>query len=253
MTDMGRIYMTLGAPRSHRALGGTRGLHPTQAWFYYGDAAKGLPANFVMVFVQRGGGEFKLYHPVSDGPGSLLIETYGVDMTDHETLYEKIRQMAPTLARVTLSPIPNQIPYGYAPSPQTSLILAKVFDSPKKDINPAYATHFLQLQGDRQHGVPDELRRERRDRRDRPRRPPGHGLPPFLHLAQEGVHRLLRAQGPVLLQFQAQRQPAAGRRGRLPVHAGLSLLLPARPGRDDPGQRRRRPGPLPRRRRQVRA
>ena len=147
MTDMGRVYMTLGAPRSIERWEGTRGLHPTQAWFYYGDAAKGLPSNFAMVFVQRGGGEFKLYHPVSDGPGSLLIETYGVDMTDHEALYLKIKEMAPTLAGITLSPIPNQIPYGYAPSPQASLILAKVFDSPKKDINPAYATHFLHYKG----------------------------------------------------------------------------------------------------------
>jgi GWxTD domain-containing protein len=146
MTDMGRVYMTLGAPRSIERWE-TRGLHPTQAWFYYGDAAKGLPSSFVMVFVQRGGGEYKLYHPVSDGPGSLLIETYGVDMTDHEKLYEKIKEMAPTLASVVLSPIPNQIPYGFAPSPQSSLILAKVFDSPKKDINPAYATHFLNYRG----------------------------------------------------------------------------------------------------------
>ena len=146
MTDMGRVYMTLGPPRSIERWE-TRGLHPTQAWFYYGDAAKGLPPNFVMVFVQRGGGEYKLYHPVSDGPGSLLIETYGVDMTDHEKLYEKIKEMAPTLASVVLSPIPNQIPYGFAPSPQSSLILAKVFDSPRKDINPAYATHFLNYRG----------------------------------------------------------------------------------------------------------
>ena len=147
MTDMGRIFMTLGAPRSIERWESTRGLHPTQAWFYYGDTAKGLPANFAMVFVQRGGGEFRLYHPVSDGPGSLLIETYGIDMTDHEALYKKIKEMAPTLAGITLSPIPNQIPYGYAPSPQVSLILAKIFDSPKKDINPAYATHFLNYKG----------------------------------------------------------------------------------------------------------
>jgi len=147
MTDMGRVYMTLGAPRSIERWEGTRGLYPTQAWFYYGDPAKGLPANFAMVFFQRGGGEFKLYNPVSDGPGSLLIETYGVDMTDYEGLYKKIRDMAPTLASVVLSPIPSQIPYGYAPSPQSALILAKIFDSPKTNINPAYATHFLNYKG----------------------------------------------------------------------------------------------------------
>jgi GWxTD domain-containing protein len=147
MTDMGRVYMTLGPPRSIERWEGTSGLHPTQAWFYYGDAAKDLPANFAMVFFQRGGGEFKLYHPVSDGPGSLLIDSQSIDLTDYQALYEKIKELAPTLAGVTLSPIPNSIPYGYAPSPQASLILAKIFDSPKKGINPAYATHFLNYKG----------------------------------------------------------------------------------------------------------
>ena len=147
MTDMGRIYMILGPARSIERFEGTAGLHPTQVWYYYGDSLKNLPTSFVMVFFQRGGGEFKLYNPVSDGPGSLIIDTKGLDLTNHQELYEKIREMAPTLAGVSISLIPGQIPYGYAPSPQTSLILAKVFDSPKKDINPAYATHFLHYKG----------------------------------------------------------------------------------------------------------
>lgn len=147
MTDMGRIYMTLGPPRSIERFEGTRGLYPTQAWYYYGDALKALPANFAMVFYQRGGGEFKLYNPVSDGPGNLIIETEGLDLTNYESLYMKIKDMAPTLASVVLSYIPGEIPYGYTPSPQSALVLAKIFDSPKKDINPAYATHFLHYQG----------------------------------------------------------------------------------------------------------
>jgi GWxTD domain-containing protein len=147
MTDMGRIYMTLGPARSIERFEGTRGLHPTQVWYYYGDALKGLPTFFAMVFYQRGGGEFKLYNPISDGPGSLIIDTKGLDLTNHQELYEKIRELAPTLAGVSLSLIPNEIPYGFSPSPQTNIILAKVFESPKKDINPAYATHFLNYRG----------------------------------------------------------------------------------------------------------
>jgi GWxTD domain-containing protein len=147
MTDMGRVYMTLGAPRSIERFEGTRGLNPTQVWYYYGDALKGLPANFAMVFYQRGGGEFKLYNPVSDGPGNLIIETQGLDLTDYENLYAKIKELAPTLASVVLSPIPGEIPYGYTPSPQSSIVLARIFDSPKKNINPAYATHFLHYKG----------------------------------------------------------------------------------------------------------
>jgi GWxTD domain-containing protein len=147
MTDMGRMHMILGPPRSIERFEATAGLYPVHVWYYYGDPAKGLPANFVVIFFQRGGGEFKLYNPISDGPGSLFIDTKGVDLTDHQSLYEKIRQMAPTLATVSLSMIPGELPYGYSPSPQTGLILAKIFDSPKKDINPAYATHFLNYKG----------------------------------------------------------------------------------------------------------
>jgi GWxTD domain-containing protein len=147
MTDMGRIYMILGPPVSIERFEGTAGLYPVQAWYYYGDALKGLPTNFAMIFFQRGGGEFKLYNPISDGPGSFIIDTKGVDLTNHQAVYEKIREMAPTLASVSLSLIPNQIPYGFSPSPQSNIILAKVFDSPKKDINPAYATHFLNYRG----------------------------------------------------------------------------------------------------------
>ena len=147
MTDMGRIYMILGPANSIERFEGTAGLYPTHVWYYYGDAGKGLPANFGLVFFQRGGGEFKLYNPVSDGPGSLIIDNKGLDLTDYAKLYEKIKEMAPTLAGVSLSLVPGQIPYGFAPSPQTSIILARVFDSPKKDINPAYATHFLHYKG----------------------------------------------------------------------------------------------------------
>jgi len=147
MTDMGRIYMILGPANSIERFEGTAGLYPTQVWYYYGDAGKSLPANFALVFFQRGGGEFKLYNPVSDGPGSLIIDNKGLDLTDYAKLYEKIKEMAPTLAGVSLSLVPGQIPYGFAPSPQTNIILARVFDSPKKDINPAYATHFLHYKG----------------------------------------------------------------------------------------------------------
>jgi GWxTD domain-containing protein len=147
MTDMGRIYMILGPARSIERFEGTAGLYPTQVWYYYGDPLKGLPTAFVMIFFQRGGGEFRLYNPISDGPGSLIIDTKGLDLTNHQQIYEKIRELAPTLAGVSLSLIPNEIPYGYSPSPQTNILMAKVFDSPKKDISPAYATHFLNYRG----------------------------------------------------------------------------------------------------------
>ncbi len=148
MTDMGRIHILLGPPKSIERFEGVAGIHPCQVWYYYGDTAKKLPPHFALVFFQRGGaGEYKLYNPASDGPASLLIDTKGVDVTDYESVYNKIRELAPTLAGVSLSLIPGQYPFGYQPSPQNNIILANIFDFPKHDVSPAYATHFLRYKG----------------------------------------------------------------------------------------------------------
>ena len=144
MTDMGRMHIILGEPNSIERFDGTAGIHPCQVWYYYGDKTKGLPTFFAVVFFQRGGsGEFKLYNQLSDGPSSLLVDDKGVDVTDYGAMYEKIKQLAPTLAGVSIFMIPGQIPYNFVPSPQNSIIMAGILESPKKNISSAYATHFL--------------------------------------------------------------------------------------------------------------
>ncbi|MGA2533175.1 MAG: GWxTD domain-containing protein [Candidatus Aminicenantales bacterium] len=147
MTDMGRIYIILGAPTSTERFEGVKGIYPAQAWYYYGEKGKGLPGSFALVFVQRRGGEFKLYNPLADGPASLIEDTQGLDQTNYEAVYKKIKDLAPTLAGVSVSLIPGQIPYGYMPSAQTNIILSTILESPKKDVSPAYATHFLNYRG----------------------------------------------------------------------------------------------------------
>ena len=148
MTDMGQMYIILGAASSIERFEGTKGIYPCQAWYYYGDTTKGLPTYFALVFFQRGGaGEFKLYNPTTDGPISLLIDTRDMDVFNYEKLYEKVKELAPTLAPVTLSIIPGQFPYNYTPSPQNNIILADIVTSPKKNISAAYATHFLHYKG----------------------------------------------------------------------------------------------------------
>jgi GWxTD domain-containing protein len=148
MTDMGRMHIILGAPTSIERFEGMSGIHPTQVWYYYGDKAKGLPAFFAVVFFKRGGsGEFKLYNQLSDSPLSLLVDTKGVDVTDYQAMYDKIKEQAPTLAGVSISMIPGQIPFNFVPSPQNNIIMAGIEESPTKNISSAYATHFLNLKG----------------------------------------------------------------------------------------------------------
>lgn len=148
MTDMGKIYILLGPPASRESYFEVRGIYPCEAWYYYGDTSKGLPAYFGLLFYKKGGvGEFKLYHQVADGPGSLLVGGQNIDMTDYPALYQKIKGLAPTLAPLTLSLDPSDIPYNFQPSLRTDNILADIFNSPRKEVNPSYATHFLNYRG----------------------------------------------------------------------------------------------------------
>jgi len=148
MTDMGRIYILLGPPVSIDRYPSSAGVHPCQIWYYYGDKTKGLPTYFSILFYQRGGsGEYKLYNPASDGPASLLVQTEMVDTTNYQGVYEKIKELAPGIAMASISMIPGEFPYSFIPSPRNTIILSSIFDSAKKDINPNYATHFLNFRG----------------------------------------------------------------------------------------------------------
>jgi len=148
-TDMGRIYMILGQPSSIERFDATLGVVPCQSWSYYGDARKDLPPQFVLLFYQRGGvGEYKLYDPVSDGPASLIRNQRDLgDPFDYEALYEKIRDLYPTLAELSITRIPGEYNFDLSPSTRNAILLANILTSPKKDVNPSYASHFLNYKG----------------------------------------------------------------------------------------------------------
>lgn len=147
MTDMGRIYIILGEPLS-KEMFDVSGIYPAEVWTYNGDKTKGLPTQFNLVFFQRSGaGEYNLYNPTSDGPVALIIDRQGLDLSDPRSLYDKILELAPTLAGPSISLIPGQRSYNYIPSPRENIIMADIFDSPRKNINPTYATHFLNYRG----------------------------------------------------------------------------------------------------------
>jgi len=147
-TDRGRFTIILGEPSSKVQIAGSTELWPVEIWSYYGDPAKGMPTHFSLVFYQRGNvGEYKLYDPVSDGPGKLLISGKDYTPSDYESMYDAIFDLQPELAAVCLSIIPGEIPYMYQPSPENAIWLANIIDSPKKAVSESYATHFLNYKG----------------------------------------------------------------------------------------------------------
>jgi len=148
MSDMGRYYIILGPPNSIDRLESTKGIWPTQIWYYYGDKRLGFSTYFALVFFKKGGvGEYKLYNPASDGPMSLLVSPEGLDYTNYRQQYNKIREIAPILARVAITNIPGEIPYNYTPSLRTNILLSKIAELPRKEVKTTYATHFLDYKG----------------------------------------------------------------------------------------------------------
>ncbi len=148
-TDMGRYYMILGPPQGIERYEATLGLVPCQAWSYYGDARRDMPPQFILLFYQRGGvGEYRLYDPVSDGPARLLQQQKEIgDPFDYQALYEKIYDLAPTLAEYAITRIPGEYGLDLSPSPRNAILLATIIESPKADVNPSYASHFLNYLG----------------------------------------------------------------------------------------------------------
>ena len=148
MTDRGRIYIILGPPLSKSYFEGSNDLFPAETWSYYGDTSKGMPTHFELMFYQwRNSGEMKLYDPVSDGPGRLLVNGKDYMPTDYSAMYEKIFDLQPDVARVCLSIIPGDIPPNYQPSLETVFYMAAILESPKKGLDDKYATHFLNYKG----------------------------------------------------------------------------------------------------------
>ncbi len=148
MTDMGRFYMILGKPNSIERFDSKAGLFPAQVWYYFGDQSLGLPTYFsVMFYKPNNTTEWQFYNPSVDGPAALLIKTEEVNDTDFESIYDKIKELAPALAMPAMSMIPNEIATGFQPSLRNNLILANIHEFPTRKINLSYATHFLNYKG----------------------------------------------------------------------------------------------------------
>ena len=150
-TDRGRIYILMGKPASIERYYMDPYVVPIEVWFYYGNSKLELPSHFALIFFKRNGvGEFRLYDPISDGPYALLLkntDTRNLDPTNFEQIYEYIRQAHPTLADISLSLIPGQIPFGYQPSLTASSIVSKVLTIPEREFDTSYAEDFLKYKG----------------------------------------------------------------------------------------------------------
>src|SRR3954453_20876618 len=107
MTDMGRVYITLGPPKQRNKQLMYANIRPMEIWFY--DNGNGaLPPFFYVVFYQREAGTSnRLYSPYMDGPEKLVTSYQAQSgrvqawkVIDHDAGRET--------ARITLSLIPSE-------------------------------------------------------------------------------------------------------------------------------------------------
>lgn len=143
-TAMGRIYIMLGEPKAIERFENTTELRPTVIWFYEGLSAPGLPTAFNVVFFKRDGvGDWVLYSPVSHGPQSLLINSYG-DPSDYYAAFQEILAIEPAVADISLSLIPMESTVALSPSIASEVLLqSKIPAVPWEKVKDAYAEKFF--------------------------------------------------------------------------------------------------------------
>jgi len=124
-SDMGRIYIILGEPKSVEKFENLYDIKPTIIWFYSDMVELGLPNSFNVVFFKRENqGEYRLYSPLNDGPQGLLIHYMG-DMTSHSAAFRELMDKEPAIAGVSLSLIPGESRQMLSPSIPSEILLNK--------------------------------------------------------------------------------------------------------------------------------
>jgi GWxTD domain-containing protein len=143
-TDMGRIYILLGEPKTIDSFENLAQVFPTVIWFYDGMASLGLPPSFnVVFFKEEGTGSYVLYSPMKDGPQKLL-NNYQGDMADYETAYNQMMDIEPAIANVSLSLIPGESLLSPRPTMSSEILLeSRIPSAPLEKVKDEYAEKLL--------------------------------------------------------------------------------------------------------------
>jgi GWxTD domain-containing protein len=143
-SDMGRLYIILGAPQQIERYENLTEIYPVVIWFYDGMAKYNIPNSFYIMFWKKSGtGEFELYSPVKDGPASLLIHFKG-DSADYSAAYNQLMNVEPTIADVSLSFLPEESGRILSPSIASEiLVTSKIPSIPRESVKDTYAEKLL--------------------------------------------------------------------------------------------------------------
>lgn len=143
-SDMGRIYIQLGEPKTIDKYENMSNLYPLVVWFYSGLTGAGVPSSFNVVFFKKdNAGDYILYSPVRDGPQKLLT-FYNGDMTNYLQAWGELRQIDPTIAEISMSLIPGEFVMGMNPSQSSDILISQRIPKLAYDkVKDAYAEKLL--------------------------------------------------------------------------------------------------------------
>ncbi|MDH5468361.1 MAG: GWxTD domain-containing protein, partial [Candidatus Aminicenantes bacterium] len=143
-TDMGRIYIILGEPKSVDKFEYDAEIYPVIIWFYEGMAEYGLPDAFNVVFFKKTGiGEYELYSPIKFGPQQLLIHYKG-DPGNYLAAYYELKNIEPQVADISLSLIPGETAFSLSPSMASEILISsKIPSAPQEKVQDLYAEKLL--------------------------------------------------------------------------------------------------------------
>jgi GWxTD domain-containing protein len=143
-SDQGRIYITLGEPKSIDKFENQSNVYPLVIWFYSGVSGGGLPSAFNVVFFKKDdAGDYILYSPVRDGPQKLM-PFYNGDMSNYLQAWGELRRIDPTLAEVSMSLIPGEYITGMNPAQSSDILISnKIPRSAYDNVKDAYAEKLL--------------------------------------------------------------------------------------------------------------
>jgi len=146
-TDMGRIYITLGEPKSIERFENVNEIQPVIIWFYQAMAAFGLPDSFNVVFFKQDGiGDYQLYTPIKFGPAALLRDYKG-DRLQYADAYNALAEIQPEVAAVSMALISGE-PQGASPSLASERLIKEMIpQTPQRKVKGIYAKNFLKFKG----------------------------------------------------------------------------------------------------------
>jgi len=151
-TDRGRVYIQLGEPSDTLSYHDPGAFYPMELWFYRANpTTSGLPPYFyVMFFRPNQVLEYKMYDPITDGPGALVQE-FMLQMADPAVIVDRL--LTGVGHEVALASI-NLIPTEYTdlrsprPSPRNTFLFAAIEEAPLKGVDVAYAHRFVANRGE---------------------------------------------------------------------------------------------------------